>query len=73
MQVQDLKDGQLVAIIKPYQGLHKGLKGIVLGYSRKREKVLVKLSSGAAERLNVLDNRFVVEITYYIPDEKAMK
>ena len=43
MQVQDLKDGQLIAIIRPYQGLHKGLKGIVLGYSRKREKVLVKL------------------------------
>lgn len=43
MQVRDLKDGQLIAIIRPYQGLHKGLKGIVLGYSRKQEKVLVKL------------------------------
>lgn len=44
-----------------------------LSESEVQEKVLVKLSSGAAERLNVLDNRFVVEITYYIPDEKAMK
>jgi len=43
MQVQDLKDGQLVAVIKPYQGLHKGLKGVVLGFSRKQQKVLVKL------------------------------
>ena len=43
MHVCDLKDGQLVAIIRPYQGLHKGLRGIVLGYSRKRDKALVKL------------------------------
>ncbi|MBC8046605.1 MAG: LysM peptidoglycan-binding domain-containing protein [Fimbriimonadaceae bacterium] len=29
------------------------------------EKVTVKLSAGAAEKLNVLDNRFVVETTYF--------
>ena len=29
------------------------------------DKVLVKLTSGAAEKLNVLDSRFVSEITYY--------
>lgn len=32
-----------------------------------QDKVLVKLSAGAGERLNVLDDRFVVEITYYAP------
>lgn len=44
-----------------------------LSESEKQEKVLIKLSAGAAERLNVLDNRFVVEMTYYVPDDKAMK
>lgn len=44
-----------------------------LSESEVQEKVLVKLSAGAAERLNVLDNRFVVEITYYLPDDQAMK
>lgn len=43
MKIEDLKDGQLVAVIKPYTGLHKGLRGIVLGYSSKRNKALVKL------------------------------
>ena len=37
------------------------------------KKVLIKLSAGAGERLNVLDNRFVVEMTYYLPEDKAMK
>lgn len=41
--------------------------------SEVNEKVLIKLSAGAAERLNVLDNRFVVEITYYTTDAEAMK
>lgn len=41
--------------------------------SEVNEKVLIKLSAGAAERLNVLDNRFVVEITYYVNDDAAMK
>ncbi len=44
-----------------------------LSESEKQEKVLIKLSAGAAERLNVLDNRFVVEMTYYLADDKAMK
>ena len=44
-----------------------------LSESEVSEKVLVKLSAGAAERLNVLDNRFVVEITYYMPEEQASK
>ncbi|MFI5171678.1 MAG: LysM peptidoglycan-binding domain-containing protein [Chitinophagales bacterium] len=39
-----------------------------LNESEVKEKVFIKLSAGAAERLNVLDNRFVVEITYYIPE-----
>ena len=39
-----------------------------LSESEKQEKVFIKLSAGAGERLNVLDNRFVVEITYYIPE-----
>lgn len=29
------------------------------------QKVMVKLSAGAAQKLNVLDNRFVVEATYF--------
>ena len=40
----------------------------VIGTLSKEEvndKVLVKLTSGAAEKLNVLDSRFVSEITYY--------
>jgi rare lipoprotein A (peptidoglycan hydrolase) len=41
--------------------------------SEVSEKVLIKLSAGAAERLNVLDNRFVVEMNYYINDAEAMK
>lgn len=44
-----------------------------LSESEKQEKVLIKLSAGAAERLNVLDNRFVVEMTYYLAEDKAMK
>jgi LysM repeat protein len=44
-----------------------------LSESEVQEKVMIKLSAGAAERLNVLDNRFVSEITYFIPDEKAAK
>lgn len=44
-----------------------------LSESEVQEKVLIKLSAGAAERLNVLDNRFVSEITYFVPDEKAAK
>lgn len=44
-----------------------------LSESEVQEKVLIKLSAGAAERLNVLDNRFVSEITYFVPDEKASK
>jgi len=44
-----------------------------LAESEVNEKVLIKLSAGAAERLNVLDNRFVVEITYYTVDAEAMK
>ena len=44
-----------------------------LSESEKQEKVLIKLSAGAAERLNVLDNRFVVEMTYYLAEEKARK
>ncbi len=44
-----------------------------LSESEKQEKVLIKLSVGAAERLNVLDNRFVVEMTYYLAEDKAMK
>lgn len=44
-----------------------------LSESEVQEKVMIKLSAGAAERLNVLDNRFVSEITYFIPDEQASK
>lgn len=44
-----------------------------LSESEVQEKVLIKLSAGAAERLNVLDNRFVSEITYFVADEKASK
>lgn len=44
-----------------------------LSESEVQEKVLIKLSAGAAERLNVLDNRFVSEITFFVPDEKAAK
>lgn len=36
-----------------------------LSDTEKNEKVFIKLSAGAGERLNVLDDRFVVEITYY--------
>ncbi len=36
-----------------------------LSESEVNAKVMVKLSSGAGERLNVLDNRFVVEVSYF--------
>jgi len=45
-----------------------------LSETEVKEKVMIKLSAGAAERLNVLDNRFIVEITYYqTGEEKAAK
>lgn len=57
MNVQDLKDGQLVAVIKPHDGLHKGLKGIVLGYSTGRNKALIKLfNNGRTEEYIPLAN-----------------
>jgi LysM repeat protein len=37
-----------------------------LSESEVNAKVMVKLSAGAGERLNVLDNRFVVEVSYYL-------
>lgn len=40
-----------------------------LSESEVNQKVMVKLSAGAGERLNVLDNRFVVEVTYYKNEE----
>lgn len=43
MKVEDLHGGQLVSIVIPYNGLKKGLKGLVLGYHSDEEKVLVEL------------------------------
>lgn len=43
MKVEDLHGGQLVAIVIPYNGLKKGLKGTVLGYYPEEEKVLLEL------------------------------
>jgi murein DD-endopeptidase MepM/ murein hydrolase activator NlpD len=40
-----------------------------LSESEVNAKVLIKLSAGAGERLNVLDNRFVVEITWFLMEE----
>lgn len=37
------------------------------------EKILIKLSAGAAEQLNVLDARFVSEITHYEAPEEVKK
>ncbi|HET8962702.1 MAG TPA: LysM peptidoglycan-binding domain-containing protein [Chitinophagales bacterium] len=37
------------------------------------EKILIKLSAGAAEQLNVLDARFVSEITHYEAREEVKK
>ncbi|MEZ5013954.1 MAG: hypothetical protein R2794_06650 [Chitinophagales bacterium] len=42
-----------------------------LSDSEVQEKVLIKLSAGAGERLNVLDSRFVVEISWYSAGDKA--
>ncbi len=41
--------------------------------SEVNEKVVIKLSSGAAETLNVLDKRFASEISYYEPAEQGKK
>jgi LysM repeat protein len=37
------------------------------------EKVIVKLSAGASEKLNVLDNRFVVEVIHFEPNTDSSK
>lgn len=39
-----------------------------LSESEVNEKVMVKLSAGAAQKLNVLDSRFVVEATFFDAD-----
>ena len=44
-----------------------------LSDSEVNEKVLVKLSAGAADQLNVLDNRFVAEIQYFTIDEDFIR
>lgn len=43
MLSEDLHGGQLVALNKEYNGLPKGFKGLVLGFSEADQKVLVKL------------------------------
>ncbi len=43
MLAEDLHGGQLVALNKEYNGLPKGFKGEVIGYSPTHEKALVKL------------------------------
>lgn len=40
-----------------------------LSEDEMQEKVMVKLSAGAAQKLNVLDSRFVVEVTYFIQQD----
>ncbi len=42
-----------------------------LSDSEVESKVLVKLSAGAADQLNVLDNRFVAEINFFTVEEEA--
>lgn len=42
MKFKDLHGGQVVAIVIPYSGLQKGLRGTVIGYYASDEKVLVE-------------------------------
>jgi LysM repeat protein len=44
-----------------------------LSESEVQEKVTVKLSAGAAEKLNVLDNRFVAEVNYFTVEDTTLR
>ncbi len=44
-----------------------------LSESEVQEKVTVKLSAGAAEKLNVLDNRFVAEINFFTVEDTTQR
>lgn len=45
MKLEDLSDGQTVALIKSYNYLDVGLTGTVLGFSKKRQMALVLLDN----------------------------
>lgn len=42
MKVEDLYDGQTVAVVIPYSGLSKGLKGTIIGYYQTEQKAYVR-------------------------------
>lgn len=45
MQLSDMHDGQLVAIVKKQEQIEKGSIGYNQGYSTSRNKVLVKFAN----------------------------
>lgn len=51
MKLKDITGHQLVSLVKPYNGLHVGLQGLILSANNEKALVLLKNRSKTIEQV----------------------
>lgn len=51
MKLKDIHGHQLVALVRPYNGLHQGLQGLLITANKEKALVLLKNRSKTIEQI----------------------
>ncbi|AND75368.1 hypothetical protein FDH01_gp254 [Acinetobacter phage vB_AbaM_ME3] len=53
MKLKDIYGHQLVALVRPYNGLHKGLQGLLITANQEKALVVLKNRSKTIEQIPI--------------------